>query len=223
MLPIWDQVLFLCVVAFGCYIQAVTGFALGLIVIALSALFGIMSIELASIVVTVITLSNASVALWQSGCQVRWSRIIPLVIASAPTIYLGLLLLNEMNDASQELLRILLGVTIVGCSLMLVFNPKPLAKESSLVTFGMLGFTSGILGGLFAAYGPPLIFQFYRNGASGVVVLTHDGFSDFVVGAHRISCSRGCNADASLITGGLSIARHIDLYAVGREASTAAE
>ena len=163
MLPIWDQVLFLCVVAFGCYIQAVTGFALGLIVIALSALFGIMSIELASIVVTVITLSNASVALWQSGCQVRWSRIIPLVIASAPTIYLGLLLLNEMNDASQELLRILLGVTIVGCSLMLVFNPKPLAKESSLVTFGMLGFTSGILGGLFAAYGPPLIFQFYRQ------------------------------------------------------------
>ncbi|MBP5856534.1 sulfite exporter TauE/SafE family protein [Marivibrio halodurans] len=163
MLPIWDQVVFLCVVAFGCYTQAITGFALGLIVIALSALFGVMSIEMSSIVVTMITLVNASIALWRSGCTVRWSRVIPLSLASAPTIYLGLLLLGEMTVASQELLRILLGATIVGCSLMLVLNPKPLPRESSRTSFGVLGFVSGILGGLFTAYGPPIIFQFYRQ------------------------------------------------------------
>lgn len=163
MLPLWDQLLFLGIVAFGCYTQAVTGFALGLIVVALSALFGIMSIGLASIVVTIITLSNAGLALGRSGCQVRWNRVVPVILASLPTIYIGLLLLDQMSAESQGLLRLLLGVTIVASSLLLVFNPRPKARESSRASFGLLGGVAGVLGGLFAAFGPPLIFHFYRQ------------------------------------------------------------
>ncbi len=162
-MPIWDQLLFLGIVALGCYTQAVTGFALGLIVVALAALFNIMSIELASIVVTIITLSNAGLALVRSGCQVRWSRVVPVIVASAPAIYGGLLLLGQMSAESKGLLRLLLGVTIVGSSLLLVLNPRPRAQESSRASFAFLGGVAGILGGLFAAFGPPLIFHFYRQ------------------------------------------------------------
>ncbi|WP_436639430.1 TSUP family transporter [Microbaculum sp. FT89] len=163
MLPFWDQVLFLGIVALGCYTQAITGFALGLIVVAFATLFGIMSIEQASIVVTIITLSNASVALGRSGCQVQWSRAVPVILAAAPATYFGLVLLSLLGTESMGLLRLLLGVTIVGSSLLLVFNPRPMTRESSRTSFGLLGAVAGVLGGLFAASGPPLIFHFYRQ------------------------------------------------------------
>lgn len=169
-LTLADQLLFLAVVAVGCYVQAVTGFALGLIVVAGAALFDLMSIEFASIVVSMITLSNTGLALRRSRGQVRWSRLIPIMVVAVPSIFVGLTLLQTMSVEHQDLLRLALGVTIIVSSISLVINPKPLAGESSSLSFAFLGGISGVLGGMFAAFGPPIIFHFYRQPLSLAVI-----------------------------------------------------
>lgn len=162
-MPFPEQVLFLCLIALGCYVQAITGFALGLLVIAGSALFGLMSIEAASIVVTIVTLANAGLLLIRSGFRVRWRKVIPVLVACIPTVYLGVVLLDVLNEHGQDVLRILLSLTIVVSSLSLIYNPRPRSHESGNTSFVIYGSAAGILGGMFAATGPPLIFHFYRQ------------------------------------------------------------
>jgi uncharacterized membrane protein YfcA len=162
-LPLTDQLLFLAIVGIGCYVQAVTGFALGLVLMAGGAIFGIMSIEMASIVVNMISPWNAGLALARSGCQVRWNRVFAVLAVGVPAILLGLLVLTRLSAENQETLRLLLGITIVASSLTLIRNPRPLARESRGWSFALLGGFAGVLGGMFAAFGPPLIFHFYRQ------------------------------------------------------------
>jgi uncharacterized protein len=40
---------------------------------------------------------------------------------------------------------------------------QPLAQRSSRGSFRGFGFVSGVLGGLFSASGPPLVYQYYRQ------------------------------------------------------------
>ena len=163
MLGLIDQIMFLCIVALGCYTQAITGFSLGLILVSLSALFSLMSIELASIVVSLISIANTGLALIRSGCHVRWRMVTAVLVTGIPATYAGVVLLEHMSESSHSLLRLLLGITIIGSSLLLVLNPRTLARESGLWSFGGLGAIAGLLGGMFAAFGAPLIFQFYRQ------------------------------------------------------------
>ena len=163
MLGLSDQIIFLAIVALGCYTQAVTGFSLGLILVSLSALFNLVSIELASIIVSLISIANTGTALVRSGCKARWSRVAAVLITGIPATFAGVMLLGLMSEGGQSLLHMLLGITIIGSSLLLVFNPRPLARESGAWSFGVLGAIAGMLGGMFAAFGAPLIFQFYRQ------------------------------------------------------------
>ena len=57
----------------------------------------------------------------------------------------------------------LLGMCIVGCALLLWRKAQTYAKPSSAGTFAAVGAASGLLGGLFSAAGPPLVYVMYRQ------------------------------------------------------------
>jgi hypothetical protein len=53
---------------------------------------------------------------------------------------------------------------------VLFLRAKPLARRSSNRAFNAFGLLSGLMSGLFASAGPPLVYQFYRQPMSHVAI-----------------------------------------------------
>jgi hypothetical protein len=91
--------------------------------------------------------------------KILWSALVTSLIWTA----LGMLLLVWLAGVKYEIARLLLGISIVVCALLLWQKTKPLAKESSSWIFALFGSFSGLLGGLFSAPGPPFVYLMYRQ------------------------------------------------------------
>ena len=85
------------------------------------------------------------------------------VAGSVVGVPLGVALLAWLNANVVMLLRLLLGLVVIGCAVVVLLRAEPLAQRSSAGSFGVVGLLSGVLGGLFSASGPPLVWQFYRQ------------------------------------------------------------
>lgn len=57
----------------------------------------------------------------------------------------------------------MLGLSIVGCALSLWRAVQPLPSASSPTVIGVTGGLAGLLGGMFSAGGPPLVYLLYRQ------------------------------------------------------------
>jgi hypothetical protein len=60
-------------------------------------------------------------------------------------------------------LRLLLGISVVLCALLLWHAGEPLKTVSPRSAFVVAGGISGLLGGMFSAPGPPLVYLMYRQ------------------------------------------------------------
>jgi len=89
--------------------------------------------------------------------------LVPTVIASAGGVVVGALLLVWLAGAAYQLLRLVLGASIVACALSLWRAAQPLPAMSSARTFAITGGIAGIMGGMFSAGGPPLVYLLYRQ------------------------------------------------------------
>jgi uncharacterized protein len=63
-----------------------------------------------------------------------------------------------------------LGLAILACSLLLVVQTRPRGQVASPGTFAFFGGISGVMGGVFASAGPPMVFHLYRQPLDRVVV-----------------------------------------------------
>jgi uncharacterized protein len=52
---------------------------------------------------------------------------------------------------------------VIACAIVVLRRAAPLVQRSSRASFAAIGVLSGLLGGLFSASGPPLVWQFYRQ------------------------------------------------------------
>jgi hypothetical protein len=75
----------------------------------------------------------------------------------------GALLLVWLAGTAYQLLRLVLGASIVACALSLWRAAQPLPAMSSARTFAITGGIAGIMGGMFSAGGPPLVYLLYRQ------------------------------------------------------------
>ena len=73
------------------------------------------------------------------------------------------MLLGWLNANVVVVLRLLLGLIMIGCAIVVLLRAEPLPRRSSNASFHFFGLLSGLLGGLFSASGPPLVYQFYRQ------------------------------------------------------------
>lgn len=155
--------LLLLVIALGTYFQTVTGFGLAMIVIGISSGASLTSVPFIATVVSLISLVNSAVALPRHLHHIDWRLANTTLLGIVPSSVIGVVLLNYLNTQASSVLEFLLGAVIVYSGISFALRPRQRKTESSLKSFFMVGFVSGLCGGLFGMPGPPIIFHLYRQ------------------------------------------------------------
>ena len=149
------HITFLFFVALSVFAQTLTGFAQSLILLGLIGATGILPLPDAINAATVLSCINA----WTYAYLRRPVRIEPVlrpaIAASAVGVVLGTFLMTWLAGAAYEVLRLLLGISVVACA--------GLPRLSSPAAFAGFGGIAGIMGGLFSTSGPPLVYLLYRQ------------------------------------------------------------
>jgi uncharacterized membrane protein YfcA len=145
------------------YVQTLTGFAFGLLLMGAIALTNLMPLPEAAIVVSLLTLANAAVVLGSGWRDIAKRPLLLSLAGAIPMIAAGYALLELLAATSLSALRLTLGLVIIASGLQLVRRPAPLERVSSAPGFVFFGGLGGLMGGLFSTAGPPLVFQFYRQ------------------------------------------------------------
>lgn len=145
------------------YVQTLTGFAFGLLLMGAVGLTAVMPLRDAAVVTGVLTLVNAAIMMIRGWRDVLRTELVLVLCASLPTLVAGYFLLDHLASTGLIYLRIILGLVIIVSALQLVMPPRKEEKEATKSSFVFFGAFSGIMSGLFSTSGPPLVYHFYRQ------------------------------------------------------------
>lgn len=154
---------FMAILAIATYVQTVTGFALGMILIGAVTMFGLVPIAFTSVIVSAVSIFNCCFVLKGEYRTFDYSLVAKTCVGILPGLLIGLYLLDYMSAAFGELLQLLLGLTIIITGVMIVLKPEPFDSGSKGWAFGLAGVASGLLSGLFSMGGPALVYLYYRQ------------------------------------------------------------
>jgi uncharacterized membrane protein YfcA len=157
------HVAFLLFVALAVYAQSVTGFALALILLGLVGATEVVPLADTVNAVNVMVLTNSVTVLWRRRAFSIERALWPALAACLGGGVAGTLLAIWLADSAIQVLRLLLGLSIAVCALMLWRAARPLKAQSPPRAFVLAGTASGLLGGMFSAPGPPLVYLLYRQ------------------------------------------------------------
>ena len=145
------------------YVENLTGFAFGLIFLALVGVFDLISLEVAANAVTLITLSQTFIYFREYPLTDEWRVVKPAIWPSLAGVVAGLALLFWLSDGALYLLKIALGFSVVGSAGLLVMRFQPKSEIDPPGSFVFIGVLAGLMGGLFSTAGPPLVYKLYRQ------------------------------------------------------------
>jgi uncharacterized membrane protein YfcA len=151
-----QYVLFLVLVGLATFCQNLTGFAFGLIFVGVAGATHLMSIADAANVACLLSVVNGVTYLRAHRQVPQWTLLKPMLVSSVIGVIAGVLLL--------------LGLAIVACALLLLLQKQVNAQMSGPVSLWVAGVASGLLGGLFATPGPPMVYHLYRQPLDRLVV-----------------------------------------------------
>ena len=186
------ELLIVAVAAFvGSCFQAVTGFAMGMMLMAVAAAVSDVSVAVLAAVVSLLSLVNVALAIAGDLRQISLRLFGWLALGQVPAIVIGVLLLGALSRYALTALELLLGSFIVLGSLSMMIRPLPRSRLSTRGATFLAGFAGGMVGGLFSASGPVLGWFNYRQPLPvGVIRATllacfalTTGFRTAVVGA----------------------------------------
>lgn len=152
------------------YVQILTGFAFGLIFLALVGVFDLIPMGVAANTVTLITLSQTLIYFREYPLNDDWHVIKPAIWPSLAGVVIGLALLFWLSDSALYLLKIVLGFSVIGSAGLLVMKFEPKSKIDPPRSFALTGLLAGLMGGLFSTAGPPLVYKLYRQPLSLPVI-----------------------------------------------------
>ena len=161
---------FLGAVFTGSYVQSVTGFALGMIVIAVVGASGVISLPVLTAVASLITMVNVALALKGHTVHINRRIFVWLGVGQIPAIACGVWLLTQLDRDAQWLLELLLGLFITAGSLSMMVRPHPQSRESPSWACLGAGVAGGLVGGMFSASGPIMGWFNYRQPLAVVVI-----------------------------------------------------
>ncbi len=144
-------------------LQSLTGFGFGLFVIASVTLFTTVPVSTTAFLISALSLVNAADLAIRQRQHIHRRMVIWVLALGLPAIGLGFWLLEWLSGENRQLLMLILGVCIIVCSALLLIKRQGVNAESPGWQFGIAGALGGILGGLFSTFGPPVIFQCYRQ------------------------------------------------------------
>jgi len=157
------HIVFIGFVSIAVYAQNLTGFALALILLGLVGLSDLVSLPDAANAVTVLIIVNAVMFFYRRRTVRIASAMVPAVIASLAGTIVGMAILTHLAANAYQALKLILGISVVACALLLWCATKPLEQPSGARYFTVVGSLSGVLGGMFSAAGPPLVYAVYRQ------------------------------------------------------------
>jgi len=156
-------VILLLLAAGASYVQTLTGFALGLLMMGGVGLTGVVPLPDAAVLVGILGLVNAAQVLAKGWRDIARREFTLVVAVSLVFLVFGYWLLDLLLAASLDWLKLVLGAIIILSSLQLLLRPAPLANPSGAASFAFFGAVAGVMGGLFSTAGPPLVYHFYRQ------------------------------------------------------------
>lgn len=149
------------------YIQASTGFAFALVVMSGVTAFDLAPIEVTAFVVSFLSLVNSSIGLqgrlWR---EVDKRALLYLLIPCVPATLFGVYLLAYFGETQLALLKFILGACIIVSSLAMLIKVNKRQLQTSKFAYAISGLISGLMGGMFAAFGPPMTYIMYRQNVS---------------------------------------------------------
>ncbi len=172
-------VFFVALVALASFCQNLTGFAFGLIFVGVAGATHLMSIADAANVACLLSIVNGVSYMRAYRFTPNWPMLRPMLISSVIGVVGGVVLLHWLSGNALSGLRMLLGVVIVLCALLLLTQKKALEQPSGPGAMWVAGVSSGLLGGLFATPGPPMVYHLYRQPLDRTLV-RHCLFAMFV-------------------------------------------
>ena len=149
-------IIFLLITLLGSYIQAVAGFAMGMLIVAVAGGLRLIEIETLAAVVSILSLTNSALSLWGQSKHVHWRLFAWLAAGQLPALVLGLYFLDHLGTNSRWLLELCLGLFLTLGALGMLLKPKPLLRVSPSWLAWLTGLCGGTLGGMFSASGPVL-------------------------------------------------------------------
>ena len=156
-------VAFLLIVALASYLQALTGFALGIFALGGVIVLNLSSLQTAALVINVLMVTNVVLALRNSWGAINTKLLTITLIGIVPGTVGGVWLLQNLGDDYFLALQLLLGLLIIGAGATMVIRPTPRPTLSPYHQFGLIGILGGIFGGLYSIPGPPVVYLFYRQ------------------------------------------------------------
>ena len=148
--------LILLVLFVGSYVQAVAGFALGMIAVAVIGGLRLLDIPTLAAMVSLLSMLNASLSLGGHTQHVHRPMLMWLAIGIVPGLLLGYGLMLYLDGNRLWVLELCLGVFITVGGLSMTIRPRSWPQESRGPFTWCMGAIGGILGGLFSASGPLL-------------------------------------------------------------------
>ncbi|MCP4190716.1 MAG: sulfite exporter TauE/SafE family protein [Planctomycetaceae bacterium] len=142
--------------AFGSLVQSVIGFGMGVVAIPLLVWGGFSLPEAIGMVLPNVLLQTA-MNCWQNRRHLPWSDVGVMFCLRIVSIPLGVLVLDYLSTAGENLTRQILGFGVVG---MLVVQRLTMGTKIRLpdrVGVLLAGVTSGFFAGLIGMGGPPLV------------------------------------------------------------------
>lgn len=144
------------------YLQTITGFAFGLIFMSAVAISGVIGIEDGATVVSILVLVNAALVLTKDRAYIAKGPFLQIAPIALATTVIGTLLLPLLLSKSVIWLKFILGAVIVVSSLQLLWLRKGAGERRPNWAFPLSGLIGGMMGGLFAIPGPPIVYALQR-------------------------------------------------------------
>lgn len=145
-------------VGIASYVQTLTGFAFSLVFMSAITVTGVVGIDDGAAIATLLMLVNAALILASERRFVSKAVFLPVVSPASVGTIIGALLLPVLLAISVEWLKFALGFVVILSSLRLLRIPKGAGERPSPFVFPLFGLAGGIMGGLFAVPGPPIVY-----------------------------------------------------------------
>lgn len=162
--------LFAFIVFVGSYVQAVAGFAMGMILVAVIGGLRLMDVPTLTAVVSLMTMLNVYIALRGQTHLIHKDLFTWLALGQVPAIFFGFQLMHWLDGNTRWLLELSLGLFITLGGLSMYLRPHPWPRVTPRLGTLCVGITGGLVGGMFSASGPVLGWFGY-NQPLGVPVI----------------------------------------------------
>lgn len=169
-MSIQAYLLFFAIVALASFCQNLTGFAFGLILVGLVGALSLMPIGEAANAATIMSIANGAVYMRTHPFKPDWTLLKPMLISSLVGVLAGVGTLSLLSGHALAGLSLTLGIAIVACAMLLFAQKTPRKTMSGQPALYTAGFLSGLLGGLFATPGPPMVYHLYRQPLPPIVI-----------------------------------------------------